>query len=141
MVGPGPGLGIFSKIFLIFPLTFLLKTDAELLEISPKLLEKCNEDIRTISPLTSMMEEKMKKLLLFGEDGVKSSMKSRRSLSGGKTWGKREAARPRPLRHGKRAGKENLSGTDVDRKYSVLASMFDRKQFGKSWKSLSALFI
>ena len=123
MVGPA-GLAFFSKIILIFLLTFLLKTDAELLEISPKLLEKCTEDIRTISPLTPMAVEKMKKFYIV-EDGMKKRLKSKRSLSGGKTWGKRESPRPRPLRHGKRQD----------------SSQSDRKHYQQSWKSLSALFL
>ena len=119
---------LLTKIILIFLLTFLLKTDAQLLEISPKLTEKCNEDIRTISPLKPMMVEKMRKLFHISGDEMKI-LESKRSLSGGKTWGKRESPRPRPLRHGKRM--------DIQ----LSSSKLDRKHFGKSWKPLSGLFL
>ena len=61
-----PGFGIFSKHCLILSLTFLLKIDAELVEISPKLLQKCSEGIRAISPMETMTRNIMKKWPMFG---------------------------------------------------------------------------
>ena len=122
-----PGLGILHKIFLIFTLLLLLlKADAKLLEISPKVVEIFNEDTRTIPPLTTMLAE-LRKLILSREEGMKNSLKTKRSLSGGKTWGKRDSPRPsRPLRHGKR-------GDSVWFQARLLGSLFEHpKQFDKS---------
>ena len=131
------GFAIFSKLFLIFPLTFLLKTDAELVEISTKLLQKCSEDIRRILPLETLMIGDMKKLFVANEAKNRKTFKSKRSLSGIETWGKRESPRPRPLRHGKRS--DTLT---MDRKSKLLASMWEhRDQFEKGWKSVPGLFI
>ena len=123
-----PGLGILHKIFFIFTLLLLLKADAKLLEISPKVVQIFNEDIRTIPPLTTMMGE-LRKLILSSEEGMENSLKTKRSLSGGKTWGKRESPRPsRPLRHGKRGDRGWYQ--DQGR---LLGSLFEHpKQFDKS---------
>ena len=132
-----PGFGIFSKLCLILSLTFLLKIDAQLVEISPKLLQKCSESIRAISPMETMNGNTMKKWTLFGEGKDKETFKLKRALSGTKTWGKRESPRPRPLRHGKRS--ETLS---MERKAELLASQWERRhKIEKSWKPVSALLI
>ena len=133
-----PGFGIFSKLCLILSLIFLLKIDAELVEISPKLLQKCSEGIRAISPMETMNGNTLKKWTMFGEGKDKKTFKSKRPLSGSKTWGKRESPRPRPLRHGKRS--ETLS---VARKAELLASQWEPRghKIEKSWKSVSALLI
>ena len=125
-----PGFGIFSRLCLILSLTFLLNIDAELVEISPELSQKCSEGIRAISPMETIYGNIMKKLAMMGED--KNIFRSKRPLSGSKTWGKRESQRPRPLRHGKRS--ETLS--------KLLTSLREpRHKIEKSWKSVSALLI
>ena len=132
------GFGIFSKLCLILSLTFPLNIDAELVEISPTFLQKCTEGIRAISPLETMNGNIMKKwTTIFGEGKDKTTFRSKRPLSGSKTWGKRESPRPRPLRHGKRS--ETLS---MERKSKLLASLWEpRHKIEKSWKSVSALLI
>ena len=131
------GFGIFSKLCLILSLTFLLNIDAELVEISPKLSQKCSEGIRAISPMEIMNGNILKKWTTFGEGKDKKTFRSKRPLSGSKTWGKRESPRPRPLRHGKRS--ETLS---MERKSKLFASLWEpRHKIEKSWKSVSALLI
>ena len=131
------GFGIFSKLCLILSLTFLLNIDAELVEISPKLLQKCSEGIRAISPMETMNGNILKKWTMFGEGKDQKTFRSKRPLSGSKTWGKRESPRPRPLRHGKRS--ESLS---MERKGVLPASQWEpRQKIEKSWKTVSALLI
>ena len=131
------GFGSFPKLCLILSLAFLLNIDAELVEIAPKLLQKCSEGIRAISPMETMTGNIMKKWQMFGLGKDQKTIRSKRPLSGSKTWGKRESPRPRPLRHGKRS--ESLS---MERKSKVLASQWDpRNKIEKSWKSVSALLI
>ena len=132
-----PGFGRFYQLCLILSLTFLLNTDAEVVEISPKLLQKCSEGIRAISPMETLKGNIMKKWTMLGEAKAMKTFRPKRPLSGSKTWGKRESPRPRPLRHGKRS-----EGLSMERKSKLLASLWDsRHKIEKSWKSVSALLI
>ena len=129
-----PGFGSFYKLCIILSLTILLNIDAEVVEISPK--QKCSG--RVISPMETLKGNIMKKWTMLGENHeAAKTFRSKRPLSGSKTWGKRESPRPRPLRHGKRS--ESLS---LERKSKLRTSLWDpRHKIEKSWKSVSALLI